>query len=64
MCRKLVKPLYKLAGTLEDLHKSIGPNGLSSKEDQEACKVEVKQTQEMLEVTRSVHVEEPRCENS
>ncbi len=48
-CRKLAKTLDNLAGTLENLQKSIGPMGLSSKEDQEACKVEIKQNQEMLE---------------
>ncbi len=41
----------KLAGTLDNLQKSIGPKDLSSKEDQEACKVDLSPTQEMLEET-------------
>jgi hypothetical protein len=40
-CRKLAKLLDKLVGTLENLQKSIGPEGMSSKEDQEARKMEV-----------------------
>jgi hypothetical protein len=39
--RKLAKLLDKLTGILENLQKSIGSKGLSFKEDQEACKVEV-----------------------
>ncbi len=51
-CSKLVKTLEKQAGTPADLHKSIGPTGSNSKEDQEAHKVETKQTTEMLEEAR------------
>ncbi len=36
-CRKLAKSAAKLAGTLENLQKPNGPQGSSSKEDQEAC---------------------------
>jgi hypothetical protein len=37
-CRKLAKTVDKLAGTQENLQKSIGPMGLSSKEEKEAGK--------------------------
>jgi hypothetical protein len=53
--QELDKPLEKLAGTQEDLHKFIGLNRLSYKEDQEACMVEIKQTQEMLEEAKEKH---------
>jgi hypothetical protein len=54
-CRKLAKLLDNLAGTLVHFQKSFGPKGLSSKEDLEACKVEVIQTQEMLEEAPKTH---------
>ncbi len=54
-CRKLAKTVGKLAGTLENLQKSSGPMDLSSKEDQEACKLELSQTQEMLKEARKAH---------
>ncbi len=56
-CRKLGKTVNKLAGTLENLQKSIRPKGSSSKEDQEACKLELSQTQEMLKVAWKAHNE-------
>jgi hypothetical protein len=54
-CRKLVKTVDKLAGTLENLQKPNGPKGTSSKEDQEACKLELGQTQDMLKEARKAH---------
>jgi hypothetical protein len=54
-CRKLAKWLDKLAGTLENLQKSIRPKGLSSKDYPEARKVELSQTQEMLEEAQKAH---------
>ncbi len=54
-CRKLAKTVDKLAGTLENLQKSSGPKGSSSKEDQEACKLELNQTQEMLKEAQKAH---------
>jgi hypothetical protein len=35
--------------------KPNGPKGASSKEDQEACKLELSQTQEMLEEAQKAH---------
>jgi hypothetical protein len=58
-CRKVAKTvLDKLAGTLENLDKSIQSKGLGSKEDQKACKVEIVQTQEMLEEARTQEMPE------
>ncbi len=54
-CRKLAKTVHKLAGTLENLQKSIRLKGLSSKENQEVCKMKVIQTQEMLEEAKEAH---------
>jgi hypothetical protein len=54
-CRKLAKPVNKLAGTLENLQKSSGPKGATSKEDQESHKVEIVHTQEMLEEAWKAH---------
>jgi hypothetical protein len=47
--------LKKQARTLADLHKSIGPEGLNSKNDQETCMVEIEQTTEMLEEATKEH---------
>jgi hypothetical protein len=54
-CRKLAKTVDKLAGTLENLQKPIGPKGLNSLEDQEACILELSQTQEMLKEVRKAY---------
>jgi hypothetical protein len=54
-CRKLAKTVDKLAGILENLQKSNGPKGASSKEDQEAHKLELSQTQEMIKEARTAH---------
>ncbi len=51
-CRKLAKTVDKLVGTLDNLQKSIGPKGSKSNEDQEASKLELSQTQEMLKDTQ------------
>jgi hypothetical protein len=48
LSRKHARTVDKLAETLENLHKSSEPKGSSSIEDQEACKLELSQTQEML----------------
>ncbi len=47
--------LEKQAETLADLHKTIGSKGLNFKEDQGACKIEIKNTTEMLEEARKEH---------
>jgi hypothetical protein len=57
LCRKLERLLEKQVGTLENLHKSIGPEGLNFKEVQEACKVKIKQTTKMLEEATKEHSE-------
>jgi hypothetical protein len=54
-CRKLAKTVDKLAGTLENLQKPIGPKGSCSKEDQEARKLELDKTQEMLKEAQKAH---------
>ncbi len=54
-CRKLAKAMDKLAGTLENLQKPNGPNGVSSKKDQEAHKLELAHTQEMLKEAWKAH---------
>jgi hypothetical protein len=48
-CRKLAKDVDKLAKTFENLQKFSGPMGSSSKDKKEAPKLEVIQTQEMLQ---------------
>jgi hypothetical protein len=53
--KKLVILLEMQAGTLADLHKSIEPKGSNSKEDQEAHRVKIKQTQEMLVASEKEH---------
>jgi hypothetical protein len=55
LCKKVAEPLQELAETLGALHKSIGSKCLSFKEDQEAHKVEIKKTQEVLEEARKMH---------
>jgi hypothetical protein len=54
-CRKLANAIDKLVGNLENLQKPIGPKGGSSKEDQEAHKVELVHTQEMLKEGWKAH---------
>jgi hypothetical protein len=54
-CRKLAKAVDKLAGTLENLQKSTGPKGATSKHDQESCNVEITHTQEMLQEAQKAH---------
>ncbi len=54
-CRELAKTVDKLAGTLANLQEPNGPKGSSSKEDQEACKLELSQTQERLEEAKKAH---------
>ncbi len=57
-CRKLAKTVDKLAGKLENLQKPNWPKGASSKEDQEAHRLELGQTQEMLKEARKTHHEQ------
>ncbi len=54
-CRKLAKAVGRLAGTLENLQKLTGPKGATSKEDQESSKLEILQTQEMLQEAHKAH---------
>ena len=49
-CRKLAKTVDGLAGTLYNPQKPNGPKGAISKGDQEARKLELRQTQEMLNI--------------
>jgi hypothetical protein len=56
-CRKLGKVVDKLVGTLENLKKPNGTKGASSKEDKEARKLGIAETQEMLEEAEKVHDE-------
>jgi hypothetical protein len=53
--RKLAKTVVKLAGTQENLQQPNGHKDASSKEHQEARKLELGQTQEMLKKARTAH---------
>jgi hypothetical protein len=48
-CRKLAKAVDKLAGMLENLQKTVRTKGAIPKDDVEARKLEIGQTQEMLQ---------------
>ena len=55
-CRSSAKELEWASKVLEALAQNpIGPQGLNSKEDQEACSIEKKQTQEILESAKKEH---------
>jgi hypothetical protein len=56
-CRRLAKAIDKLNGTLENLQKPNEPKGASSKEDQEAHKLELAEIQEMLKEAWKAHDE-------
>jgi hypothetical protein len=56
-CRKLAKAVRKLARTLKNLQKSSGSTGSSSKDVKEAHKLELIQTQEMLQEVQKAHNE-------
>ncbi len=47
--RKLAKAVDKLARTLENLHKAVGTKGVVPKDEMESHKLEIGQTQEMLQ---------------
>jgi hypothetical protein len=48
-CRKLAKACDKLAGTLENLQKTVGTKGTIPKDEMESPKLEIGHTQEMLQ---------------
>jgi hypothetical protein len=54
-CRKLAKTVDMLARTRENLQKSSGPMGLSSKEEKDARKFELVHIQEMLKEVWKAH---------
>jgi hypothetical protein len=55
-CKSSAKELKRASKVLEALaHNPIGPQGSNSKEDQEARKIEKKQTQEMLKNAKKEH---------
>ena len=55
-CRSTGQELERTSKVLEALKRDLkGPNGPSSKEDQEAQREELKQTQEMLELAQKEH---------
>jgi hypothetical protein len=56
-CRKLAKAVDKLAGTLENLQKYSEPRGSNFKDKKEAHKLELVQTQEMLQEAQKAHAE-------
>jgi hypothetical protein len=57
-CRKLAKAVDKLAGTLKNLQKAAGSKiTILSKDDVEAHKLEIEQTQQMLQEAQKVHNE-------
>jgi hypothetical protein len=56
-CRKLAKAADKLAGILENLQKTVGTKGATPKNEMESQKLEIGQTQEMLQDAQKVHNE-------
>ena len=54
-CRKLAKVIDKLAGTLENLQKTDGTKDAIPKDEMESCKLEIGQTQEMLQEAQKAH---------
>jgi hypothetical protein len=57
-CRKLAKAVDKLAGTLKNLLKASGSKTtVSSMDDVEVCKLEIDQTQQMLQEAQKAHNE-------
>ncbi len=54
-CRKLVKAAGKLARMLENLQKTVGTKGEIPKDKMESCKLEIGQTQEMLQEAPKAH---------
>ncbi len=56
-CRKLAKAVAKLAGMLENLQKTVGTKGAILKDERESLKLEIRQTQEMLQEAQKAHNE-------
>jgi hypothetical protein len=56
-CMKLAKAVDKLAGMLENLQKAVGTKGVVPKDEMESRKVEIGQTQEMLQEAKKAHDE-------
>jgi hypothetical protein len=57
-CRKLGKAVVKLTGTFKDLLKAAGSKDtVSLDDDVEACKLEIKETQKMLQEAQDQHNE-------
>jgi hypothetical protein len=54
-CRKLAKAVDKLAETLENLQNTVGTKGATPKDELESRKLEIRQTQEMLEDAPNAH---------
>jgi hypothetical protein len=54
-CKKLAKAVDKLAGMLENLQKTVGTNGAFPKDELESCKLEIGQSQEMLQTAQKAH---------
>jgi hypothetical protein len=54
-CRKLARAIDELAGTLENLEKTIGAKGTVPKDEMESCKLGIGQTQEMLQEAQKAH---------
>jgi hypothetical protein len=54
-CRKLAKAVDKLARKLENFQKAVGTKGLVPKDEMESCKLELGQTQEMLQEAQKAH---------
>ena len=48
-CRKLAKAVDKLDGSLENLQKTVGTKGAIPKDEMESRKLEIWQTQVMLQ---------------
>jgi hypothetical protein len=57
-CRKLAKAVDKLDRMLKNLLKATGfKTTISSKDDVEACKLKIEQTQQMLQEAQNAHNE-------
>jgi hypothetical protein len=54
-CRKLAKAVDKLARMLENLQKTVGTKSATPKNEIESCKLEIGQTQEMLQDSQKAH---------
>ncbi len=53
--QKADEAVEKQAGMLENLQKTVGTNGAIPKDEMKSCKLEIRQTQEMLQDAQKAH---------